>query len=190
MAAIPKIDCTITFLEMLEAPSSVPPQPQSGLTLALLKVERPSVAFYRFLYNTVGSDWYWFERRLLSDSRLAAIVQDPKVELWVLYGGGQPAGYAELDFRQLESKDTVDLGYFGLLPDFIGRGLGPYLLGAALERAWSKGPKRVTVNTNSLDHPRALPLYQRFGFAPIRREQRRFDDPWATGVMGQPLASR
>ena len=31
----------------------------------------------------------------------------------------------------------------------------------------------VTVNTNSLDHPRALPLYQKAGFVPVRRETHR-----------------
>ena len=33
-----------------------------------------------------------------------------------------------------------------------------------------RAPGSVTVNTNSLDHPRALPLYQKAGFAPVRRE--------------------
>ena len=37
--------------------------------------------------------------------------------------------------------------------------------------AWDReGVRRMTVNTNSLDHPRALPLYQRAGFEPVRRE--------------------
>ena len=35
-----------------------------------------------------------------------------------------------------------------------------------------RAPRRVTVNTNSLDHPRALPLYQKAGFVPVRRETR------------------
>ena len=39
--------------------------------------------------------------------------------------------------------------------------------------AWDRpGTARVTVNTNSLDHPRALPLYQKAGFVPVRRETR------------------
>ncbi len=183
MAAVPKVACTITFLEMREAPRTHVAMPLAGPGLALLKVEEPTVSFYRYLYNTVGEEWLWFERRLMSDERLAQIIHDPKVEVWVLYRGGQPAGYAELDFRQLQSGRAVDLAYFGLLPAFIGHKLGPYLLNAALDRAWSQEPERVTVNTNSLDHPRALPLYQRFGFHPIRREERLFDDPRASGVI-------
>ncbi len=183
MAAIPKVTCTITYLEMLEPPGLAVPSPLAGPSLALLKVEEPTLSFYRFLYNTVGEEWLWFERRLMNDRRLAAIVQDPEVEVWVLYRGGQPAGYFELDFRELAGKQVVDLAYFGLLPSFIGCKLGPYLLDSALQRAWAREPKRVTVNTNSLDHPRALPLYQRFGFRPIRREERQFDDPRASGIL-------
>jgi hypothetical protein len=31
----------------------------------------------------------------------------------------------------------------------------------------------MTVNTCTLDHPRALPAYQSWGFHPVRREERR-----------------
>lgn len=178
-----RITCTITFLEMLQAPAHYPPLPALDLPVALMRAEAPTVAFYRFLYETVGARWLWFERRLLSDRRLEAIVQDPAVEVWVLYCGGQPAGYAELDCRDQPRNGDIDLAYFGLMPAFIGRRLGPYLLGSALERAWSKAPRRVTVNTNSLDHPSALPLYQKLGFAPLRREQRSFEDPRSTGLI-------
>ncbi len=184
MARLPQIECTITFLEMVEPPSLKPAKPLGGPALSLLRVEKPTVAFYRFLYNTIGAEWLWFERRLMRDAKLESIIQDPKVEVWVLYCGGQPAGYAELDFRLQTSREAVDLSYFGLMPAFIGQRLGPFLLNAALQRAWSTKPRRVTVNTNSMDHPRALPLYQRFGFRPIRRVTRVFDDPRATGVMG------
>ncbi|MEO1190592.1 MAG: GNAT family N-acetyltransferase [Pseudomonadota bacterium] len=186
MAATPTVEATITFLEMREAPLRFPPAPSGGPGLALLKVEDPSVAFYRFLYNTIGGSWYWFERRLLPDQSIAEIIGNPEVEIWVLYGGGQPAGMAELDFRWLARDGRADLSYFGLLPTFVGAGLGPYLLGAALKRLWSREPTRVTVNTSTLDHPRALPLYQRLGFVPVRREGRRFDDPYATGIMDGP----
>ena len=105
---------------------------------------------------------------------LAAILTDPAVEVYVLYVEGTPAGYAEIDRRD---PKAVDLAYFGLLPEFTGKGLGPYLLSAALDIAWSSDPERVTVNTCTLDHPKALPLYQRFGFQPIRQEGRSIRDP-------------
>ena len=153
-------------------------------------MEQPTVSFYRFLYNSVGADWLWFERRMLSDAQLGSILRDPANELWVLYRGGQPAGYVELDFRRLAGLGVVDLSYFGLLPDFIGLKLGPCLLHAALERAWSKEPRRVTVNTCTLDHPSTLPLYRRMGFQPIGRKTRVFDDPRFTGLIPRENQAR
>jgi ribosomal protein S18 acetylase RimI-like enzyme len=171
------IDYTITFLEMTQRPTVPAPHPPSGLSIALLRAVEPSVRFYRFLYDGVGEPWIWWERRQMSDAALAAVVTDPAVEVYVLYVEGTPAGYAEVDRRD---PKAVDLAYFGLLPEFTGKGLGPYLLSAALDIAWSSDPERVTVNTCTLDHPKALPLYQRFGFQPIRQERRSIRDPRGT----------
>jgi predicted N-acetyltransferase YhbS len=71
---------------------------------------------------------------------------------------------------------TAELAYFGIMPEFIGMGLGPYLLGQALDMLWHKEPARVLVNTCTLDHPKALPLYQRFGFRPY--DQQKVPAPW------------
>lgn len=169
-----KLTYTITYLEMTEHPRLEPAQPPAGLRLALLRAENPSVAFYRYLYDRIGEDWTWWERRLLGDAELEAIIQNPKVEIYVLYVNGVPAGYFEIDRRNPRS---VDLAYFGLLPEFVGRGLGAYFLTEAIETAWSSEPERVTVNTNSLDHPRALTLYQRLGFLPIGQKDMKIDDP-------------
>jgi GNAT superfamily N-acetyltransferase len=69
--------------------------------------------------------------------------------------------------------DAIDINYFGLTPEYTGQGLGGPLLAAAVERAWSLAPARVTVNTCTLDHPAALPNYLARGFAVARTEQQR-----------------
>ncbi len=176
-----KLETVITYLEMRERPALKPVVPATKAPLALLHVKHPSVAFYRFLYNGVGRDWIWWVRRSLSDAALAAEIQDPQVEIYVLYCDGQPAGYAELDRRV---AGEVELAYFGIMPDFIGKRFGPYLLTQALELAWQSDPSRVLVNTCTLDHPKALPLYQRFGFVPYRQETVIIDDPRANGTLG------
>jgi GNAT superfamily N-acetyltransferase len=66
---------------------------------------------------------------------------------------------------------SAELSYFGLMPDFIGRGLGTWLLGTAIETAWARPIERLWVHTNTLDHPRALPNYQRQGFTPYAQEK-------------------
>ena len=62
--------------------------------------------------------------------------------------------------------------YLGLMPEAIGRGLGFYLLYHSCMNAWAQPISRLTVNTCTLDHPRALPLYQPMGFVPYAREER------------------
>ena len=165
------IAITITKLEMRARPSHVRPQlPHSGdhLRAMLLKLDAPPVHFYRYLYNAVGDEYVWVARRRMDDATLTSIVRDPKVGIYVLYVGGAPAGYAELDFRR---RGEVELAYFGLLPDFIGRGLGAFLLASAIDIAWSQPIERLWVHTNTLDHPRALPLYQKMGFVPYAQEK-------------------
>jgi GNAT superfamily N-acetyltransferase len=169
------LDVTITYLEMREQPPRGPAHPPR-LTekIALMRAERPTVGFYRYLYTAVGGPWLWYERNRLSDEALTAIVQDEKVEVCVLYYGGTPAGYAELDFR---TEGEVELAYFGLIPDFIGLGLGGYMLDWAIDSAWSRNPRRLWVNTCTLDHPAALSVYQKAGFVPYDQETIQIKDP-------------
>ena len=150
---------TVTYLEMTSPDQrSAPPRWAEPVTVE--RAERPTVSFYRYLYDTVGADWDWYERRRLSDEALAGIVHDDAVEVFVLYVRGVPAGYVELD-RRVDAE--VEIAYFGLMPDYIGRGLGPALLGWALERAWSYRPRRVWLHTCTLDHPKGV------GGLPARR---------------------
>jgi GNAT superfamily N-acetyltransferase len=165
------IPITITKLEMRAKPAHVRPQlPHTGehTRAMLMKLDAPPLHFYRYLYNTVGERYQWVARRRMSDEALASIVHDHRDEIYVLYVGGAPAGYAELDFRK---RNEAELAYFGMLPDFIGRGFGSYLLASAIDIAWTRPIERLWVHTNTLDHPRALPLYQKMGFIPYAQEQ-------------------
>jgi GNAT superfamily N-acetyltransferase len=178
-----KIDDTITYLEMFERPPPRQLPPPLG-KLALMRAEACTVSFYRYLYETVGTPWVWFERRLMSDDALAAELQKPTTEIFVVHVGGVPAGYFELNAA--EPRET-ELCYFGLAPEFIGRRLGPFLLNAAIEQAWSRPIERFWVHTCTFDHPRALPLYQRAGFIVYARRQVSFDDPRESGILPRSL---
>jgi GNAT superfamily N-acetyltransferase len=153
------------FLEMLAAPEGTVPPPRQGL--AFIHALRPTVAYYRFFYDAVGDQWHWSSRKKLSDAEIAAIIHDPKVEMHVLYCDGVPAGFAELDRRR---EGEIELVQFGLLPDFIGKGLGKYFLHWTLDKAWSYQPKRMWLHTCTLDHPAALPNYLKAGFVLFREE--------------------
>lgn len=171
-----KITSVITYLEMTERPTK-PTPPRPAIKIALLRAEKPTLSFYRYLYNTIGQDWLWWERRSLSDNELKAIIHDEKVEIYVLYVGGVPAGYGELDRRD---GHDIELAYFGLLPEFIGQKLGGYFLRWLIDQAWSYNPKRMFVHTCTEDHPAAIHTYQRHGFSPYKQITTEIDDPRAS----------
>jgi GNAT superfamily N-acetyltransferase len=183
----PKLSTVVTFLEMKERPSRPPAPPPPRLKLALIRAEKPTLSFSRYLYDAVGKPWWWYERKPWDDARLAALVHHEHYETYVLYVAGVPAGYFELDRRD---APVVELAYFGLVPEFIGLRLGPYLLDQAIDLAWQGPPvpRRFWVNTCDLDHPKALAMYQRAGFVAYDRKVKEFDDPRATGLMppGKP----
>src|SRR5207247_2520022 len=144
------LDDAITYLEMHERPRygdgglpRVHPPPGK---LALMRAESCTVSFYRYLYETVGTPWLWYERRLVADAVLAAEIEKPTTEIFVLHVGGVPAGYFELDAAP---PQETELRYFGLIPEFIGRGFGPFLLRAAIDRAWERPIGRLWVHTRT-----------------------------------------
>ena len=156
---------------------------------AILRAERPTISFYRYLYDTVGADWNWFMRRRLSDEELAAIIHDDRDEVFVLHVRGVPAGYVELD-RRVEGE--VEIAYFGLIPEYVGRGFGKYLLAWGLARAWSYRPRRVWLHTCTLDHPGRLASISAQGSrcTTARRCRSRWSTCSSSPGNGRPRARR
>ena len=162
-----QVSVTITYLEQTSRPALAPAPPAAEkLRLALMRAIKPPAHFYRYLYDLVGAPYNWVSRRRLSDAELVSIIHDDDVYVYVLYAGGVPAGMAEIDARRL---DIHELKFFGLAPDFTGRGLGRFFLSNVLDLAWSRAPERLRLETCTLDHPAALPLYQKMGFSVIDR---------------------
>src|SRR5215471_7539966 len=184
--AVTILDDTITYLEMLARPAgkrlAVPLEP-----LALMRAENCTVSFYRYLYDTVGEPWLWFERRIIDDKALAAQIGKRSIEIFVLYVRGVPAGFFELD---IAAPRETKLCYFGLVPEFIGRRLGPYLLQAAIDRAWSRPIDRFWLHTSTFDHPKALRVYQQAGFVVYARRQVLFEDPREHGILPRTAGHR
>jgi GNAT superfamily N-acetyltransferase len=176
------LEIVTTYLEML-SPHRPVATSLSGRELKVMEAKRITASFYRYLYETVGEPWLWWERRAMDDDKLLSIVRSDRVEVQVLYVDGCPAGFAELDRRR---GDEVELAYFGLVPAFLGQGLGPWFMQRALDLAWLDDTTRVWVHTCSLDHPRALLVYQRMGFQPYDEQTTVIDDPRAAGLFERP----
>ncbi|WP_239025233.1 GNAT family N-acetyltransferase [Rhodoligotrophos defluvii] len=162
------VETTVTFLEMT-APPRHTVHPPSNFKIALMEAVRPPMHFYRYLYDVVGANHAWVDRRKMSDDELAQQIHADGVEIFVAYVNGCPAGYFELNARD---PQEVWLAYFGVIPDFLGIGVGKWLLSEAIAAAWAKGPDVVRVETCTLDHPRALPLYQKLGFVPYAQKHK------------------
>ncbi|MEO1251951.1 MAG: GNAT family N-acetyltransferase [Pseudomonadota bacterium] len=160
-----RLSVKITFLEQRARPADATPAPAIG-KIAILRAERSPLHFYRYLYRLVGDPWNWVSRRRLDDVDLAEIIHDPEVYILVLYLDGAPAGFAEIDNRLAA---FAEIRFFGIAPDAIGRRLGRYFLSQVLHMAWDLQPRKIRLETCTLDHPAALPLYQKLGFEVVDR---------------------
>jgi len=164
-----------THLEMLE--NAVPVAPEAPPSCRVERMVQPPLDEYRALFLAVGGEWGWTGRLLMADTELASLLSDDRIEIWRLFSGPeadsgagpQIAGFVELDRR---APGEVEIVYFGLTPEFIGRGLGGFLLRWAIHHAWTSaaagsGPtptKRLWLHTCDFDSPVAIPFYKKAGF--------------------------
>jgi GNAT superfamily N-acetyltransferase len=160
------VDVTRTYLEM-RSPSDLVDAAPTPSGARIEQVGFCPAAFFRYLYAEVGRAYRWTDRLSWSDARVRAYLDGGAVTLHVLYLGGAPAGYFEL--RRWEDR-SIEVAYFGLMGDYIGQGLGGWLLTQATRAAWAERPERVWLHTCTLDHPHALPNYLRRGFQVVRKE--------------------
>jgi GNAT superfamily N-acetyltransferase len=128
--------------------------------------------FNRDLYFRVGEQWKWTDKRPWSDEQWQEYATAPELLTFAGYYDDVLAGYYELRWH---TDHGVEIAYFGLLPEFIGRGLGAALLTSAIEKAWvCRGgmvPVRVWVHTCNRDHPQALANYQARGMVLYKVEE-------------------
>lgn len=159
---------TTTYLEMTDR-ASFRRKREAAKPFLLSRATSTSPESNRSLYEAVGAAWHWHERLVWDEERWRSYLDRPCLETWIATVLDAPAGYFELEADEV---GNVQIVYFGLLPEFIGKGLGGELLTAAIERAWQMGAKRVWVHTCDLDHPHALANYRARGFREYRVEQK------------------
>lgn len=159
-------EVTKTYLEMT-TPADLRPVPAPDPPPRIARIEPCPPAVFRSLYAAVGRDFHWTDRLAWSDADVERHLSNPGVALWLMSEGDTPAGYFEL---RAHDDGSVEIAYFGLLPAYIGRGWGKYLLTRATQVAWDLAANRVWLHTCTLDHPSALPNYLKRGFRPVRQE--------------------
>lgn len=157
---------TIFHLEMCDPSDFRPSARPAGFSVE--SVDPPDPARNRSIYRAVGGDWQWTDKLAWSGDDWRKYVCRDALRTFTACLDGMEVGYFEL-----ESQDggNIEIAYFGLLPEYIGKGLGAALLSAAIEIAWAlPDTRRVWVHTCTLDHGHALPNYMKRGFSNFRTE--------------------
>ncbi len=162
----------VTHLEMLAEPR-LPPAPRPLGKYALMRAEKPPVHFYRYLYHEIGSRYVWVNPQAAVGRSACRHRPARRSRVYILYCGGVPAGFSNSISC---NPERAELSFLGVMPEHVGKGFGRFLLCEAIALAWARGPKRLIVQTCTLDHPRALPLYQRHGFTPYAQEEAELEE--------------
>jgi len=157
-----------TYLEMRSPRQLRPKWCADGRLLIREKIER-DWRFNRDLYSSVGEMWSWNDKRVWTNEQWKGYGLARELRTFAAYYDKSLAGYYEL---RRDDEGGVEIAYFGLLREFIGRGLGGALLTSAIEEAWRMSPSvsRVWVHTCNLDHPAALANYQARGMVIYKQE--------------------
>ena len=160
-----EIEVTTTFLEM-RSPKEFKPNRPARNDVLVKKVAIPTPVINHFFFVNVGRPWRWYSRLGWTLADWQVLVAQKTMTTWIGYIKGSPFGYIELD----QQADSVEIAFFGLLPQFIGMGLGGYFLSEAIRLAWELRPKRVWVHTCTLDHKYALDNYLARGLSIYHKE--------------------
>lgn len=178
----------VTSLELREPPVGPIVKPDIDVPLQLSEIFDIPLADYRALYRAVGDPHHWTSR-ILPDDLLSRELYNGSTRVFLLAHGNQAAGWFEIEMRRAIREARIV--HLAVLQAFRGRHLAGYLLDHAIRAAFDSGIQRLTIETNTLDHPAALPLYQRHGFRIYATRQvqtpaieTKLDDPPAIGAVG------
>jgi GNAT superfamily N-acetyltransferase len=160
------VEVTRTYLQLC-SPGQLNASCIDDARARIERVAQCPASFYRYLYREVGRFYHWIDRLPWTDDEIRAHLARPEITLWVIYREATPAGYFELERHD---DGSIEIAYFGLLQEFLGRGLGKHLLSVAVAQAWTGGANRVWLHTCTLDDPAALPNYLKRGFEPFKKE--------------------
>jgi len=158
----------VTYVEMTAPSQLIPAAPVPGLTLEPADHGSP---FIPGILARIGAAYKWESASRTEQEWVAWFAEHPDRTFWLLSLEGEPAGMVTCD---LHPGDEAEIVTFGLLPEFVGKGLGGFALTLGVQQAWALAPvvNRVWLHTSTLDHPRALPNYHRRGFRTFKTEQR------------------
>jgi hypothetical protein len=113
-----------TYLEM-HSLDQLRPKRCADRRFQIREMKERDWRFNRDLYLAVGQMWSWNDKRVWSDEQWKEYGLAPELRTFAAYYDNALAGYYEL---RRDDEGGVEIAYFGLLPEFIGRGLGGPLI--------------------------------------------------------------
>ena len=135
----------------------------------LVKKIRPDFQLNKFFYKQVGKKHRWIDRLSWSDEKWINYISNKNLETYIICESEELAGFFEL-LHNPELQET-EISYFGLLEEYIGKGIGGYALSEAIRKSFEKKIRRVWLHTCTLDHPNALKNYIARGMTVFKREK-------------------
>ena len=160
----------VTYLEMIKHPGYSYPNCPIKFT-NIIKSNNVPYWYFISLYKSVGEEYEWTDMLKKKKEITENFLNNKNVYFYSLISSGVPIGFFILDYRK---KEICDISYIGLTKGNLGKGLGKYLFKTAFLMAWDTNYiNKLTVNTCTLDHKAALPLYQKLGFEPVRFEDKK-----------------
>ncbi len=180
-----KIAAIATILERTEPPGADETDVAAAPGWAFERVEAPELEWYVDLLRRVGSNHLWYQRLIQSPEAIAAKIGSPATVIHALFVDGRTEAIAELD---LSEERAAELVYFGVTPGLVGSGAARFMMARLLGFAFSLEIERLWLHTNTIDHPKAMAFYRRFGFVPVRQMLELADDPRLTGLFPRETA--
>ena len=164
----------------IDDPTQIEAKQPPHKNVSITRANNPTIEFYRFLYHSAGEEFLWGDRRRMSDEELLPLITPETCHLMVLYEFGTPAGFFELSFKR---PNESHIKYFAMLPGFLGRGLGSYMLSTAIQYAANFRPTPLILDTCTLDHESALENYRKRGFKVYKEKDFTDPDPRLDGTI-------
>ena len=134
----------------------------------LIKKIKPDFQLNKFFYKQVGKKHRWIDRLSWTDEKWINFISNKNLETYVISESEDLIGFFELLYNP--NLNETEISYFGLLEEYIGRGIGGYALSEAIKKSFEKNIKRVWLHTCTLDHPNALKNYIARGMKVFRKE--------------------
>ncbi|MEU0934681.1 GNAT family N-acetyltransferase [Embleya sp. NPDC005971] len=155
---------TLMYLEMTSLDDLRPSRPVPSL--ALRRVD-PATPLVQDLQARIGAPYGWRSVTRTEQDWAELHAAHPLRQPWLITHTGETAGIGNLEPQPAGNVEVVT---FGLLPEYVGKGLGGCALTLLLRQAWHTAPvvgtepvRRVWLHTSSEDHPNALVNYRARG---------------------------